>query len=85
MNENMDRQERICKETWNLIEASMFSVHGCLLPPGDFDVPVVLPWTREKFLGVLKRKGRIVSWVQDTSFSEGNLRKYLITLDSDKI
>ena len=73
------------QETWKMIEDAMYEDHGCLLPPGEAKVSLVLPWTKEKYLGELKRKGKIISWGLDKEYVEGNLRRYVITLDTEKI
>lgn len=68
-----------------MIEDALYEVHGCLLPPGEASVQLTLPWTKEKYLGELKRKGKIVSWVLDKGYAEGNLRRYMVNLDMEKI
>ena len=40
---------------------------------------------QEKVLGLLKRQGRISSWRLDREYSEGNKRRYLVTVDTDRI
>ncbi len=81
----MKAKEDQGSEMWKNIEEAVFAVYGCLLPPGEASVPLVLPWTKEKYLGELKRKGKIISWAQDKDYAEGNLRKYSVTLDMEKI
>ena len=51
----------------------------------DVTVSIVLPWTKEKALGLLKRQGKIASWGLDKDYSEGNKRRYLVTVDIDTI
>lgn len=63
----------------------MLDKYGCLLPQGEITVTLVMPWTKESALGSLKRQGKIVAWELDKSFEEGNNRRYIITLDADKI
>lgn len=74
-----------CKDTWKLIEEALLEEYGCLLPPGEAAVFVVLAWTKEKFLGELKRQGRIVSWSVDKEFKDGNKRRYEVTVDTDAL
>lgn len=63
----------------------MLADYGCLLPQGEITVSIVMPWTKESVLGTLKRQGKIVAWELDKSYEEGNDRRYLITLDADRI
>ena len=63
----------------------MLATYGCLLPSGEVTVILVLPWTKEGVLGELKRQGKILAWKLDKDYEDGNNRRYLITLDADKI
>ena len=67
------------------IEEAMLATYGCLLPQGEITVSIVMPWTKETALGCLKRQGKIVSWELDKSYEDGNNRRYIVTLDADKI
>ena len=77
--------DKSCSEIWNAIDKAVLDTYGCLLPPGDVKIPLELPWTKEKVLGLLKRQGRISSWRLDREYSEGNMRRYLVTVDTDRI
>ncbi len=78
-------QGKACLDTLRAIEDAMLDKYGCLLPQGEITVTLVMPWTKESALGSLKRQGKIVAWELDKSFEEGNNRRYIITLDADKI
>ena len=78
-------QDKSCIELWNAIDKAVLDTYGCLLPPGDVTILLELPWTKEKVLGLLKRQGRIYSWRLDKEYSEGNMRRYLVTVDTDRI
>ena len=67
------------------IENEMLGIYGCLLPPGEVTVALVLSWTKEGVLGKLKRQGEIIAWKLDKDYEDGNNRRYLITLDADRI
>lgn len=73
-------QARQLRDTWITIEDAITAEHSFLLPSGEIDVTVTLPWTREGFLGILK-----LSWEQQKEFCEGNMRQYRVTIDGDKI
>ncbi|SDP38739.1 hypothetical protein [Selenomonas ruminantium] len=77
--------EKFCRDIWRTIEDTIFEQHGCLLPAGDITVDVILHWNKEEVLGSLKRRGKIASWVQDREFEDGNMRRYKIIVDSEKI
>lgn len=68
------------RDTWKAIEDTLFSAYGCLLPSYDVTITLILNWTKEETLGLLKREGKIKSWTQDKTFEEGNNRKYIIPL-----
>ena len=80
-----DEWEKHRQEVWKLVEDAVLEEYGCLLPPVDVTVSIVLPWTKEKALGLLKRQGKIASWGLDKDYSEGNKRRYLVTVDTDTI
>ena len=80
-----ENQDRSCSEIWNVIDKAVLDTYGCLLPSGNVTIPLELPWTKEKVLGLLKRQGRISSWRLDREYSEGNKRRYLVTVDTDRI
>ena len=63
----------------------MLAKYGCLLPQGEITVSIVMPWTKETALGYRKRQGKIVAWELDKSYEEGNNRRYIVTLDADRI
>lgn len=77
--------EKHCRDIWRIIEDIILERYGCLLPVGDITVDVILHWNKEEVLGTLKRRGRIASWVQDRAYEEGNMRRYTIIVDSEKI
>ena len=78
-----EERNKQCRDTWKIIEEALFEEYGCLLPPGEATVSVILPWTKEKCLGELKRQGKIISWGLDKEFKEGNKRRYEIRVDAD--
>jgi hypothetical protein len=80
-----ENQDRSCSEIWNAIDKAVLDTYGCLLPSGNVTIPLELPWTKEKVLWLLKRQGRISSWRLDREYSEGNKRRYLVTVDTDRI
>jgi hypothetical protein len=73
------------EKTWCDVLKAVTEAHGCLLPQGEVTVQVVLSWTREELLGVLKRSGKILSWAWEKGWEDGNLRRYAVTLDTAKI
>lgn len=77
--------EKHCRDTWRTIEDTIFNQYGCLLPAGDLTVEVILHWNKEEVLGTLKRRGKITGWVQDREYEDGNMRKYTVTVDSEKL
>ena len=81
---NADQAKQL-KDTLRTIEDAIIAEHSFLLPSGEIDITVTLPWTREGILGQLKRNGKILSWEQQREFYEGNMRQYRITVNSDKI
>lgn len=81
---NADQAKQL-KDTWRTIEDAIIAENSFLLPSGEIDISVTLPWTREEILGQLKRNGKILSWEQQREFYKGNMRQYRITVDSDKI
>ena len=78
-------QGKSCQEVLQSIEETILASYGCLLPQGEITVSIVMSWTKESVLGTLKRQGKIVAWELDKSYEEGNDRRYLITLDADRI
>ena len=82
---NIKEQSRSYLDTLRAIEDNMLATYGCLLPSGEVTVTLILPWTKEGVLGELKRQGKILTWKLDKNFEEGNNRRYLITLDADRI
>ena len=74
-----------CKDAWKAIEDAVIANYGILIPSGELTVTITLPWTQEGALGLLKRSGKISSWVQDKEFEERNLRRYQISMDGEKI
>ena len=78
-------QSRSYLDTLRTIEDNLLATYGCLLPSGEVKVTLILPWTKEGILGELKRQGKILTWKLDKNFEEGNNRRYLITLDADRI
>ncbi len=74
-----------CQLVLKKIEEEMFAKYGCLLPQHEIDVSVILPWTKESALGMLKRQDKIISWTQDNTYNEGNMRRYRIVLYADHI
>ena len=78
-------QSRSYLDTLRAIEDNLLATYGCLLPSEEVTVTLILPWTKEGVLGELKRQGKILTWKLDKNFEEGNNRRYLITLDADRI
>jgi hypothetical protein len=78
-------QSKSYLDTLRAIEDNLLATYGCLLPSGDVTVTLILPWTKEGVLGELKRQGKILTWKLDTDYEDGNNRRYLITLDADRI
>ena len=78
-------QSRSYLDTLRAIEDNLIATYGCLLPSGEVTVTLILPWAKEGVLGELKRQGKILTWKLDKNFEEGNNRRYLITLDADRI
>jgi hypothetical protein len=78
-------QSKSYLDTLRAIEDNLLATYGCLLPSGDVTVTLILPWTKEGVLGELKRQGKILTWKLDKEYEDGNNRRYLITLDADKI
>jgi hypothetical protein len=70
---------------WREVQRAVTALHGCLVPQGEVTVQVVLSWTREELLGVLKRSGRIISWKWDKGWENGNERRYAVKLDTAQI
>jgi hypothetical protein len=73
------------EKTWRDVIKAVTAEHGCLVPQGEVTVQVVLSWTREELLGVLKRSGRIISWKWDKGWENGNERRYAVKLDTAQI
>jgi hypothetical protein len=78
-------QGKSYQDTIRAIEDDLLATYGCLLPSGEVTVTLVLPWTKEGVLGELKRQGKILAWKMDKDYEDGNNRRYLITLDADRI
>ena len=78
-------QSKSYLDTLRAIENNLLATYGCLLPSGDVTVTLILPWTKEGVLGELKRQGKILTWKLDKEYEDGNNRRYLITLDADRI
>jgi len=78
-------QNKSYLDTLRAIEDNLLATYGCLLPSGDVTVTLILPWTKEGVWGELKRQGKILTWKLDKEYEDGNNRRYLITLDADKI
>jgi hypothetical protein len=70
---------------WREVQRAVTALHGCLVPQGEVTVSVVLSWTREELLGVLKRSGRILSWRIEKGWEDGNNRRYAVRLDTAQI
>ena len=82
---NIKEQSRSYLDTLRAIEDTLLATYGCLLPSGEVTVTLVMPWTKEGVLGELKRQGKILAWKLDKDYEDGNNRRYLITLNSDRI
>lgn len=78
-------QSKSYLDTLRAIEDNLLATYGCLLPSGEVTVTLILPWTKEGVLGELKRQGKILTWKLDKDYEDGNNRRYLITLDADRI
>lgn len=78
-------QNNVPPKVMRAIEDNLLATYGCLLPSEEVTVTLILPWTKEGVLGELKRQGKILTWKLDKNFEEGNNRRYLITLDADRI
>ena len=78
-------QSKSYLDTLRAIEENLLATYGCLLPSGEVTVTLILPWTKEGVLGELKRQGKILTWKLDKEYEDGNNRRYLITLDADRI
>jgi len=78
-------QNKRVADTWGAVTEAVTAVYGCLVLQGEITVQVVLSWAKEEMLGVLKRSGKIISWAQDKTYEEGNMRRYIVTLDTAKI
>ena len=81
----INEQSRSYLDTIRTIEDNLLATYGCLLPSGEVTVTLILPWTKYGILGELKRQGKILTWKLDKNYEEGNNRRYLITLDADRI
>ena len=65
------------------IRKAAIEQYGCLIPDGNVNVSLELPWTREPFLGSLRRQGMIQQWKQtDKEIAQTNLRHYEVVIDS---
>jgi hypothetical protein len=78
-------QGKSYQDTLRAIEDDLLATYGCLLPSGEVTVTLVLPWTKEGVLGELKRQGKILAWKLDKDYEDGNNRRYLVTLDADRM
>ncbi len=81
----INEQGKSYQDTLRAIEDELLATYGCLLPTGAITVTLVLPWTKEGILGELKRQRKIMAWKLDKDYEDGNNRRYLITLDADRI
>ena len=70
---------------WRVIQDSATATHGCLLPQGEVTVGIVLSWTREEVLGMLKRSGKILSWAWEKGWENGNERRYSVRVNTAKL
>ena len=70
---------------WRVIQDSATAEHGCLLPQGEVTLPIVLSWTREEVLGMLKRSGKILSWAWERGYEDGNNRRYSVRVNTAKL
>ena len=77
--------EKQYKLTWSAIEDAIIAEYGLLIPSGNLQIMIDLPWTREEILGLMKRRGRIIAWEQDKSYENGNLRRYVITVEGESV
>jgi hypothetical protein len=83
---NKEQPIEVRAETvWREVQEAVTASHGCLVPQGEVTVSVILPWTREELLGVLKRSGRILSWAWERGYEDGNKRRYAVRLDTAQI
>ena len=71
--------------TWRRFEDAIIAEYGLLIPSGNLQIIIDLPWTREGILGLMKRSGRIIAWEQDKSYENGNLRRYVITVEGESV
>ena len=78
-------QGKSYQDTLRAIEDELLATYGCLLPSGEVAVTLVLPWTKEGVLGELKRQGKILAWKLDKNYEDGNNRRYLVTLYTNRI
>ncbi len=77
--------EKQYKLTWRAIEDTIIAEYGLLIPSGNLQIFIDLPWTREGILGLMKRNSKIIAWEQDKSYENGNLRRYVITVEGESI
>lgn len=70
---------------WREVQKAVTTLYGCLVPQGEVTVQVVMSWTKEELLGVLKRSGRILSWNIEKGWEDGNNRKYVVILDTSQM
>ena len=79
-------QNKRVSATWASVTEAATAMYGCLLPEGRITVDVVLSWTKEEMLGVLKRSGKIVSWAWiNREYEDGNKREYSVVVDTAKL
>ena len=70
---------------WRVIQDALNAEHGCLLPQGEVTVAVIISWTREEVLGMLKRSGKILSWAWEKGWENGNERRYSVRVNTAKL
>lgn len=79
-------QSKYRSDVWRAVQNAATTMYGCLLPEGRITVPVVLSWTKEEMLGVLKRSGKIISWAWiNREYEDGNKREYSVVVDTAKL
>ena len=77
--------EKQYKLTWRRFEDAIIAEYSLLIPSGNLQIIIDLPWTREGILGLMKRSGRIIAREQDKSYENGNLRRYVITVEGESV
>jgi hypothetical protein len=71
--------------TLNELRDAAIGQYGCLIPQGVVTVQADLSWTREHFLGLLKRQGIVTAWKQTdvATVPDSNLRHYEVHVNSN--